>query len=239
VLALCLDESRRKGAAPEEKILAVGNPMFNHEKFNLVEIPEAEQEAIESAGLYDSANREVLIGASATKQNVRAALPNCDIAHLALHCLVNEKTPFLAALVLADPNQNQTPDDQEAAPITPGAQDDSLLYLNDIYSLSLPRTRLVILSACNSALGQYYRGEGIVSLVRPFLALRVPTVIASLWSVNSQATAALMIDFHRERKGNNTGAGDALRAAQRRMVRSSSYQHPIYWAAFMVVGSNA
>ena len=104
--------------------------------------------------------------------------------------------------------------------------------------MSLPRTRLVILSACESGLGQYYRGEGIVSLVRPFLALKVPTVIATLWSVDSQATAELMIDFHRERKINNFGAGDALRNAQLRMAKNSSYQHPYYWAPFIMVGSN-
>lgn len=78
----------------------------------------------------------------------------------------------------------------------------------------------------------------MVSLVRPFLALRVPTIVASLWSVDSQATAILMIDFHKERKANNLAAGDALRAAQIKMARSASYRHPYYWAPFIAVGSN-
>ena len=163
-----------------------------------------------SSALYNK-DRVVLNKEKPTRQSVLAALMNCDIAHLSLHCLVEEKTPWLAALVLAEPQKSET--DHSSG-------NDGLLYLSEIYSMSLPRTRLVILSACESGLGQYYRGEGIVSLVRPFLALKVPTVIATLWSVDSQATAGLMIDFHRERKKNNCGAGDALRNAQLSMART-------------------
>ena len=113
-----------------------------------------------------------------------------------------------------------------------------LLYLDDIYKAKLARTKLVVLSACQTGLGQYFRGEGIVSLVRPFLAMRVPTVVASLWSVESQATADLMIDFHKQRKRGQVGAGDALRQAQISMLRTASFGHPYYWAPFIAVGAN-
>ncbi len=228
VLVRCLTEARIKNASSTEKILAVGNPLFNKTKFpNLKELFEAEREANQSSALYKES--VVLNNKYATRQAVRAALQNCDIAHLSLHCLVEEKTPWLAALVLAEPQKSENDNSSD---------DDGLLYLSDIYSLSLPRTRLVILSACESGLGQYYRGEGIVSLVRPFLALKVPTVIATLWSVDSQATAELMIDFHQARKTKNLGAGDALRNAQLKMATGSYYQHPYYWAPFIMVGSN-
>ena len=78
----------------------------------------------------------------------------------------------------------------------------------------------------------------MVSLVRPFLALRVPTVVASLWSVDSRATADLMIEFHRKRTEDKVGAGDALRAAQKKMIENGPYQHPYYWAPFIAVGNN-
>ena len=110
--------------------------------------------------------------------------------------------------------------------------------LNEFEKIGLLRARLVILSACQSGLGQYYRGEGIVSLVRPFLARGVPTVVASLWPVDSPATAMLMIDFHRARKQNSLLAADALRAAQLRMMQGDSFNHPYYWAPFVVIGSN-
>ena len=113
-----------------------------------------------------------------------------------------------------------------------------LLYLDDIYSTRSGRTRLVVLSACQTGLGQYFRGEGIVSLVRPFLAMRVPTVVASLWSVDSKATADLMIDFHKRRRAGALGAADALRDAQLSMLQNISFEHPYYWAPFIAVGSN-
>ena len=113
-----------------------------------------------------------------------------------------------------------------------------LLYLDDIYKTRSGRTRLVVLSACQSGLGQYFRGEGIVSLVRPFLAMRVPTVVASLWSVESNATADLMIDFHKRHRAGGLGAADALREAQISMSQSVSFEHPYYWAPFIAVGSN-
>ncbi|HST20563.1 MAG TPA: CHAT domain-containing protein, partial [Blastocatellia bacterium] len=230
VLVRCLAEARRKGTNSTEKILAVGNPLFNKAKFpNLRELRDAEREATKSAEFYNENNRVILNRENATPDQVRANLMNCDIAHLSLHCLVEEKTPWLAALVLAEPQKGED---------SYSSNDNGLLYLNDIYGMSLPRTRLVILSACESGLGQYYRGEGIVSLVRPFLALKVPTVIATLWSVDSQATSELMIDFHQERKANNFAAGDALRNAQRRMAKGNSYPHPYYWAPFIMVGSN-
>lgn len=235
VLVQCLEEARRKGTSGTEKILAVGNPLFNKDKFpTLQDIPDAEREASHAASFYDPKDRVILTRKQATKEQVLAALKDCDVAHFSLHCLVEAKSPWLAALVLAEPEPNAA---------VKSSSDNSLLSLNEVYDvrsqkMSLPRMRLVILSACESGLGQYYRGEGMVSLVRPFLALRVPTIVASLWSVDSQATAILMIDFHKERKANNLAAGDALRAAQIKMARSASYRHPYYWAPFIAVGSN-
>jgi CHAT domain-containing protein len=113
-----------------------------------------------------------------------------------------------------------------------------LLYLNELYGMKLPHTRLVVLSACQTGLGQYYRGEGIVSLVRPLLAAGVPTVVASLWSVDSKATSDLMIEFHRQRKLNaGTPAAEALRRAQAEVA--NAYEHPYYWAPFIVVGGKS
>jgi CHAT domain-containing protein len=207
--------------------LAVGDPLFNVDAFpQLKKLPDAEREVKESVAFYNPSSI-VLIGADATSENVRTALNDCDVAHFSLHCLVEEKTPWLAALVLAKPGQ-------EAA--AQSVDNDGLLRLNEVYGMNLPRTKLVVLSACQSGLGQYYRGEGIVSLVRPFLTLKVPTVVASLWSVESHATSALMIDFHRQRKSNGWEAGQALRAAQVKMARSISNRHPYYWAPFIAVG---
>ncbi|MFY9571016.1 MAG: CHAT domain-containing protein, partial [Blastocatellia bacterium] len=239
-LVRCIEEDRAKGTSKDEKILAVGNPRFNREQFPLLlNLQDAEGEAIESAALYPQ--KVVLNGADATEARVIAALRDCDVAHLAVHCLVEEKSPWLAALVLAGSDQAteiSAPQSSVARPRT--SIDDGLLYLNEVYDFTLPRTRLVVISACESGLGQYYRGEGMVSLVRPFLALRVPMVVASLWSIDSKATSDLMTNFHRNRMAANhpLEAGEALRLAQITMAESAQYQHPFYWAPFIAVGSN-
>ncbi len=233
VLARCIAEARVKGESIDEEILAVGNPLFDRDAFpTLANLEAADREASESAAFYPKS--VILKGADATEDQVRTALRDCNVAHLAVHCLVEEKSPWLAALVLTKPGVAR----QGLGSGSESSRDDGMLYLNEVYEISLPRTRLVVLSACQSGLGQYYRGEGIVSLIHPFLALRVPTVVASLWSVDSRATAELMIQFHRERKANNIGVGDSLRAAQIKMIRSAEYQHPYYWAPFVSVGAN-
>ena len=234
------DEARAKTTIRDESILAVGNPLFNRTQFaQLKTLPDAEREAQESAASYS--RRSTIVGPQAVESEVRAGLKVCDVAHLAVHCLVAEKSPWLAALVLAEQGSGVRGSASVSKPLVVGTQsspEDGLLYLNEIYDIKLPRARLVVLSACESGLGQYYRGEGIVSLIRPFLAARVPTVVASLWSVDSRATADLMIQFHRERKTNNIGTGDALQAAQVKMIRSAQYRHPYYWAPFISVGAN-
>jgi CHAT domain-containing protein len=156
-----------------------------------------------------------------------------------MHCVIDETSPGGATLVLAP-----APEAKEQTRSTPTrlsqhpGEDDGKLSLDEIYTLRLRRTRLVVLSACQSGVGQYYRGEGIVSLVYPFIVARVPTVLASLWSVQSEATSRLMYTFHAVRTANKAGVGEALRAAQIEMTKDSRYQHPFYWAAFIPVGSD-
>ena len=197
----------------------------------------------------------ILAQDDATEERVLNAIKDCDVLHFALHVLVEERSPWLAAIVLTPPQKQEADtalaDGARAGlPAPPGLSlalskevsddpNDGLLSLTEINNFGLTRTRLVILSGCQSGLGQYYRGEGMVSLVRPFLASNVPTVVASLWSVDSKATAALMVGFHEERKINHLKAADALRAAQMRMAYGpDAYRHPYYWASFIVVGGN-
>ena len=219
VLVSCLEEERKKPVPPSERMLAVGNPQFDTKEFSdLADLKDAAHEATESARFYDKTST-VLTGSQATKDRLLAEIKDADVTHLALHTLVKEGAPSLASLVLA------------------GA-DNGLLTLDEVYKLSLPKTRLVVLSACQSGLGHYYRGEGMVSLVRPFIVSGVPTVVASLWQVESESSTDLMIDFHKARKLSNKGAAEALRSAQVKMATTGSYTHPYYWAPFIVVGSN-
>lgn len=262
VLIRCLEQDNGLAVGGRERILSVGNPRFNSAAFpNLRPLEDAETEADRSAKYY-APGSVTLRGAQAIEPLVRSAMRECDVAHLGLHCLVDDSSPWLAALVLADstrtppsgPGADPAPDAKadttsgvltqsaaltKASPSEPIVDaSDGLLYLNELYGMKLPHTRLVVLSACQTGLGQYYRGEGIVSLVRPLLAAGVPTVVASLWSVDSKATRDLMVEFHRRRKLTaGTPASEALRLAQADIA--NTYKHPYYWAPFIVVGGKS
>jgi len=259
VLANCLSRDGSVKSSGPERILAVGNPLFNSEYFsNLLPLVDAAGEAKQSAGVY-APGSVVLVGEQATEPRVRESIADCEVAHFALHCLVEDSSPWLAAMVLAGAKppggpsttgvgsaDTQAADNARGRPAAANAPtqeptvdaNDGLLYLNELYQIRLPRTRLVVLSACQSGLGQYYRGEGIVSLVRPLLAAGVPSVVASLWQVDSQATSDLMIAFHSQRKNANRRTGEALHDAQLKIRRSDRFRHPFYWAPFIAVGAN-
>jgi CHAT domain-containing protein len=78
-------------------------------------------------------------------------------------------------------------------------------------------------------------GDEIVGLTRAFLYAGTPSVLSSLWSVYSQATADLMVTFY---EGLQTGRNkaEALRDAQLQIMQTSGYEHPAYWAAFNLMG---
>jgi CHAT domain-containing protein len=238
VLVHCLKESRAKLARAEDKTLIVGDPGFDRAEFPaLGPLPEARDEARNVAYSYPGAT--VLLGERATKDAIRSELKLSGMAHFAVHCLVEERSPWQAALLLARPAHPTT----TGAPIAAASADFSeahgLLYLNEVYQLEMPHLRLVVLSACESGLGKYYRGEGVVSLVRPFIAARVPTVVATLWSVQSGATAEFMGMFHRL-KQSGLSVGEALRRAQVTMLKEEGpNQSPYFWAPFIVEGSDA
>ena len=110
----------------------------------------------------------------------------------------------------------------------------------EIYGLRLDRTRLVVLAACDTG-NEYIPGsEGATSLARAFLAAGVPTVVASLWSVDDRATAGLFDRFHRFLIAGDDPV-DALRKAQLELLHGSDPRDrsPRAWAAFEVIGASA
>jgi CHAT domain-containing protein len=102
--------------------------------------------------------------------------------------------------------------------------------------------RLTVLSACQTGVERYYRGEGMIGMARAFLVARVPVVVASLWAVDSDATAELMIRFHRYRKRDASSTSEeALWKAKRSLLldQDGRYHNPSYWAAFEIIGGHA
>jgi CHAT domain-containing protein/Tfp pilus assembly protein PilF len=151
------------------------------------------------------------------------ALAQYRIVHFATHGVFDSRTPALSGLVLSLVDQH-------------GKSQDGFLRLWDIYNLHLPAD-LVVLSACQTALGKEIKGEGLVGLTRGFMYAGAPRVMASLWQVDDVATAELMSRFYNGVLKKHLPPAAALRAAQVSVSREKRWQgDPYYWAAFEIQG---
>lgn len=157
----------------------------------------------------------------------RAAAMNSDlgqyrIVHFATHGLINNEHAELSGVVLS------LVDEQ-------GRPQNGFLRLYDIYNLKLGAD-LVVLSACQTALGKEIKGEGIVGLTRGFMYAGAPRVVASLWQIDDRATAELMKRFYAGMLREKLRPAAALREAQVSMLKEKRWQAPYYWAAFTFQG---
>jgi CHAT domain-containing protein/tetratricopeptide (TPR) repeat protein len=115
----------------------------------------------------------------------------------------------------------------------PELAEDGLLTAEDVSGLDLLSTELVVLSACETGLGQIHVGEGVFGLRRAFVLAGAKTLVMSLWKVPDEQTQELMVDFYR-RLMSGEGRAEALRAAQ--LGIRSKYPDPFYWGAFICQG---
>jgi hypothetical protein len=115
----------------------------------------------------------------------------------------------------------------------PAEAEDGLLTAEDVLGLDLDGTGLVVLSACDTGLGDVRVGEGVLGMRRAFVLAGAETLVMSLWKVPDEATRQLMIGFHR-RLLRGMPRAEALRRAQLKLRRQ--YPKPYYWAAFVCEG---
>jgi CHAT domain-containing protein/Tfp pilus assembly protein PilF len=144
------------------------------------------------------------------------------ILHFATHSLLNNQQPELSGIVLS------LVDEQ-------GRPQDGFLRLYEIYNLKL-EADLVVLSACQTALGKEIKGEGLVGLTRGFMYAGTPRVVASLWKVSDEATAELMKRFYRKMLRDGLRPAAALRAAQVSMLKEKPWSPAYNWAGFVLQG---
>lgn len=104
-------------------------------------------------------------------------------------------------------------------------------------SLDLFGTKLVVLSACETGVGEAAGGDGVYGLRRAFVIAGAETQVMSLWKIDDAATHQLMKSYY-ERLQAGGGRGDALREAQLEFL-ASERSHPYYWASFFVVGDDS
>lgn len=187
----------------------------------LVRLEDSARETRAAAEIFGPANSKLLIGKDASEENLKRSpeLRQARYLHFATHGLISERNPQYSGLVL---NLDDDP------------TEDGLFQVYEIFDLEI-EADLVVLSACRSGLGKNVRGEGLVGLTRAFFYAGAPSVVVSLWPVADRSTADLMASFYRHLQ---TGAGktEALRQAKLELRRGGRFQHPYYWAPFVLTG---
>src|SRR6266404_11174 len=167
-------------------------------------------EADAIASLVDARSRFEAVDFDASRATALSPdLAQYRILHFATHGLLNSLHPELSGLVFSTVDKN-------------GRPQDALLRLNEIFNLSL-NADLVVLSACETALGKEIKGEGLIGLTRGFMYAGAPRVVASLWRIDDRATAELMTRFYRGMLKDRLRPAAALRAAQVSMWKDNRW----------------
>jgi CHAT domain-containing protein len=149
-------------------------------------------------------------------------LSKYQIVHFATHSLLNNEHPELSGIVLSLVDER-------------GRPQNGFLRLNEVYSLNL-EADLVVLSACQTALGKEIKGEGLVGLTRGFMYAGARRVVASVWKVSDKATSELMKRFYDRMLKDGMRPAAALRAAQVSMLEDKQWAAAYYWAGFVLQG---
>jgi CHAT domain-containing protein len=242
--ALVLKMLRDRSAArkpPEGLLSALGDPVsgdsddrlpagtqgYGDAEGRLPRLPDAGREVRDILKLARSAHpgEEVVAatGFGATRDlALRGALGSFSIVHLAAHGIVDPERPERSALLLSR-FDNQ------------GRRREGRLTAEDVRGLDIPAD-LVVLSACQTALGRDLRGEGPMGLTHAFLSAGASGVVVSLWSVDDRATAVLMERFYHGLLVGGLPPAEALRQAQLALWRERRWSAPFYWAGFVLEG---
>ncbi|UFP96547.1 CHAT domain-containing tetratricopeptide repeat protein [Gloeobacter morelensis] len=190
-------------------------------------LPGAADEAAAILALLPGARS--LIGAAATENALKASQGPL-LLHMATHGFFLPPTarrgenPLLrSGLALAGFNKRSS-----------GSEDGVLTALEAI-GLDLEGTELVVLSACDTGLGEVAGGEGVYGLRRALSLAGARSQVFSLWKVGDAATAELMVGYYRQLLAGR-GRGEALRRVQLELLRGGRFSHPYWWAAFVATG---
>ncbi len=199
-------------------------------------LPQSRREVEEIAALFPADRRRTYLDREASEERAKAVGKDAWIVHFATHAYVDDRSPFDSALVLSIPEK-----------LAEGS-DNGLLQVWEIFESMRLDADLVVLSACETGSGEIRGGEGIIGLTRAFQYAGARSVLASLWSVEDEATAELMERFYRHLRDGKS-KDDALRAAQLDLIRHPlripnghggwTTRHaaaPYFWAALQLVG---
>lgn len=201
-------QQKAKRFGERGRLIAFGNPD------NSLKYAEKEIELIK--GFFSKSR--TFLREKASEDRVKTGLNGFDILHLATHG--NMEGDIKESHLLMAPSSD--------------GREDGKLFIREIWGLPLQNYQLVTLSACETATGQMASGDVMLSLETAFLRAGTPTIVATLWEVDDQATGLLMKTFYENLK--SQGRAEALKSAQLALRRDPRFAFPYYWAPFILVG---
>jgi CHAT domain-containing protein len=209
--------------------------------FDWPPLPYTRHEVEGIASLFPGGTTRTFLGPDALEDNVKSLDPKTSILHLAAHGYTDKQLPSSSYVALTIPEGTSSDD---ASP----ERDNGLLQVWEIFERVRLDADLVVLSACDTALGEEQGGEGLIGLTRAFQYAGARTVMASLWSVRDQATSELMIRFYKHLRA-GLPKDEALRQAQIELIRGPievvnekgekillDASAPYFWAGFQLYG---
>jgi tetratricopeptide (TPR) repeat protein len=170
-----------------------------------------EEEAEMVAKLF---NTSAYTGEVVTEDLVQRECKDKDIIHFSCHGLFDHLQPISSGLVLSN---------------------DKILSVNDIFGLRL-NANLVTLSACETGISDQKPGDELIGLTRGFIYAGTPSVVVSLWSVEAKSTLQLMNRFYTYLINDKMTKVEALQKAQLEIMEMDEYEHPYFWAPFILIG---
>lgn len=193
-------------------------PYYQNLRNQLEPLPATEGEVSDLSSLLFG---RFITNQQASEQTFKELAPQHGIIHLAMHGILNHRSPILSSLAFSE---------------TSDSINDDFLQAHEISNMEL-HAGLVTLSACETGYGIFQQGEGIMSLARSFMYAGIPALVVSLWQVNDQSTSIIMQNFY-ENLCNEMTKDEALRQAKLSFIRNATgwAAHPAFWAPFIQQG---
>jgi CHAT domain-containing protein len=229
-LSVLREMNRKKdtGETTSTSLIAFGNPVVGKDEqrnADLCPLPEAEQEVISIAKSFDEKNSRVFIGRDASEKSFKTLAPTYSIVHLATHGVIDNRQPLYSHLLLT-----KTEGDPE---------NDGRLEARQIMDMNL-NADLAVLSACETANGKVAPGEGVIGMSWAFFVAGTRSIVVSQWKISSASTSEFMTAFYQNLRSAKKEPLTKARAMQRAaltVLKNDHYQHPFYWAGFVMVGN--
>ena len=230
-----------------KKAYLFGNPAFNpdnvEDHLNLSSLPGSESEISQIGSiLNDGWDLKTYLKKDANELKIRSAY-NPTVLHIATHGFFGDQYNFISANSPINNPLFKSGIYLTGASVTFSRfingiatipENDGILTAYEAMNLDLSRTRLVVLSACESGLGDIENGEGVYGLQRAFMVAGARNIITSLTKVDDAATSELMIHFYKKFTETNN-VSESLRHAQLKL--KEKYNDPKVWGAFILTGN--